>query len=126
MRSFITVITCFLVLGINRSSAETEHPTGARYVKHTFGRSSFMRTGVGAGIQEARNNPREWGRGAAGFGKRLASGFGEHVIKGTIEFGVATVRHEELGNFLMSRRTRLSAESCGLPSLRTTPTSAGS
>jgi transcriptional regulator with XRE-family HTH domain len=31
---------------------------------------------------------------------------------------VRPVRHEELGNFLMSRRTRLSAESCGLPSLR--------
>lgn len=31
---------------------------------------------------------------------------------------VRPARHEELGNFLMTRRTRLSAESCGLPSLR--------
>jgi len=97
MRSFITVITCLLLLGTNRSAAETEKPTAARYVKHTFNKSSLIRSGAGAAIQQARNNPREWGRGGAGFGKRLASGFGEHVIKGTIEFGVATVRHEELG-----------------------------
>jgi transcriptional regulator with XRE-family HTH domain len=29
-----------------------------------------------------------------------------------------SVRHEELGNFLMSRRKRLNPESCGLPSMR--------
>jgi hypothetical protein len=97
MRSFITVITCLLLLGTNRAAAETERSRGARYVKHTFSRSSLIRSGAGAAIQQARNSPREWGRGGAGFGKRLASGLGEHAIKGTIEFGVATVRHEELG-----------------------------
>ena len=97
MRFFITVITCLLLLGTNRSAAETERPAAARYVRHTFGKSSLIRSGAGAAIQQARNNPREWGRGGAGFGKRLASGFGEHAIKGTIEFGVATARHEELG-----------------------------
>ena len=97
MRFSITVIACLLLLGTNRSAAETEKPTAGRYVKHTFGKSSLIRGGAGAAIQQARNNPREWGRGGAGFGKRLASGFGEHVIKGTIEFGVASVRHEELG-----------------------------
>ena len=97
MRSFVTVITCVLLLGTNRSTAETERSIGAKYVKHTFSKSSLIRSGAGAAIQQARNNPREWGRSPAGFGKRLASGLGEHAIKSTIEFGVATARHEELG-----------------------------
>ena len=52
---------------------------------------------AGAAIQHARGSPHEWGGGASGFGKRLGSAFGEHVLKNTIEFGVASVRHEEQG-----------------------------
>jgi len=97
MRSCITLVTCILLFAGTCSPAQTKRPTATQYAKHTFGKSSLIRAGAGAAIQQARNNPREWGGGVAGFGKRLASGFGEHVVKGTIEFGVATVRHEELG-----------------------------
>jgi hypothetical protein len=97
MRSQITILITLLLSEPFSLPAVTSQSIGKRYVKHTFTPSSEVRSVAGAGIQQARNNPREWGGGFSGFGKRLASGFGEHVVKGTIEFGVATVRHEELG-----------------------------
>jgi hypothetical protein len=50
----------------------------------------------GAAIGTVRNSPHEWGQGPAGFGKRLASGLGRHVVKTGIEAGVGGLRHEDL------------------------------
>ena len=36
------------------------------------------------------------GRGGAGFGKRLGSAAGTHIIKNSIQYGVAGLRHEDL------------------------------
>ncbi|HEY6389800.1 MAG TPA: hypothetical protein VIX89_00905 [Bryobacteraceae bacterium] len=73
------------------------HPYRDRYVKDTFGKGAAARVGGGAAIQHLRNSPHEWGGGVAGFGKRLGSAFGQHLVKNSIQFGVASVRHEELG-----------------------------
>lgn len=98
MRRCLTVIICGLLAGTAWPAEEHGKTSRAHaYVKHTFGKTTAARAVAGAAIEQARNNPREWGGGMAGFGKRLASGLGEHVIKSSIEFGVATVRHEELG-----------------------------
>ena len=35
----------------------------------------FARTAAWAGVQQARDNPSEWGQGAKGYGKRLGAGF---------------------------------------------------
>lgn len=35
----------------------------------------FARTAAWAGVQQARDNPSEWGQGATGYGKRLGAGF---------------------------------------------------
>jgi Carboxypeptidase regulatory-like domain len=37
----------------------------------------FARTSWWAGVQQARNNPDEWGQGAAGYSKRLGAGFAD-------------------------------------------------
>jgi hypothetical protein len=37
----------------------------------------FARTAWWAGVQQARNNPDEWGQGAEGYGKRLGAGFAD-------------------------------------------------
>src|SRR5579872_3010723 len=42
------------------------------------------------------NSPHQWGRSPEGFAKRVGSGFGKHVIKQTIQAGVASVHHEDL------------------------------
>jgi hypothetical protein len=49
-----------------------------------------------AAIGAARNVPHEWGRGPAGFAKRVGSSLGQHAVKGTIQFGVSAWHHENL------------------------------
>ena len=49
----------------------------------------------GAALGQANNEPPEWGQGASGYSKRLASGYGRLVINRTIRFGVAAIDHED-------------------------------
>ena len=49
----------------------------------------------GAGVNQLRNEPPEWGQGASGYGYRFASGYGRMIIGRTIRFGVAAVDHED-------------------------------
>src|SRR5579864_9514243 len=97
MRVAITVTMLLLVSEIAPSAQKPAHPYRSQYVKDTYGKAAWAKAGTGAAIQHLRNSPHEWGGGMAGFGKRLGSAVGEHVVKNTIEFGVASVRHEELG-----------------------------
>jgi hypothetical protein len=66
------------------------------YRRHVFNKESAARAAAVGAINTARNSPREWGGGASGFAKRSASAFGQHVVKGTIEFGVGALHHEDL------------------------------
>ena len=98
MRASVTVTTLLLTIsGLAAGAVNPRHPYRSKYVKDTFGSRAAASAAAGAGIQQLRNSPREWHGGIAGFGKRLGSAIGQHVIKNTIEFGVASVRHEELG-----------------------------
>jgi hypothetical protein len=76
------------------NSSETQKNV---YIRQTFGLNAVTRTVGAAGLAQIQGKPHEWGGGVKGFGKRLASGFGSHLVKHTIQFGVATVRHERLG-----------------------------
>jgi hypothetical protein len=49
-----------------------------------------------AGIGQLRNTPHEWGQGGAAYAKRLGSHLGQLVVKQSIQFGVAALRHENL------------------------------
>ena len=98
MRRIYTISASLLLLAMLAAPATRgNHPYRSKYWRDTFGRRAALETGAGAAIQHARNSPHEWGGGMAGFGKRLGSGFGEHVVKNTIQFGVASARHEALG-----------------------------
>jgi len=66
------------------------------YVKHTFGRRAIAGSAGFAAFGTLRNRPHEWGRGGAGFGKRLASGFATHLVDNSIRYGVGSIRHEDL------------------------------
>jgi hypothetical protein len=66
------------------------------YKKEAFGKKAAVPVLTGASIRQARNSPRQWGRTVSGFGKRAASSLGVHVIKTSIEYVVAGVRHEDL------------------------------
>jgi hypothetical protein len=87
-----------LLLAASAQPAEkTRHPYRSEYVKHTFGKRAAVYTGASAGLQQLRNSPHEWGQGGAGFGKRIGSAFGQHIIKNSIQYPIAAFRHEELG-----------------------------
>ena len=67
-----------------------------QYVRQTYGKRALLSVGAHAAFGEAINRPSQWGRGPAGFGKRLLSGVGTHIVKNSIQFAVAAARHEDL------------------------------
>jgi hypothetical protein len=79
-----------------RSSRGTRHPYVREYKRKTFGKSAALPVVGGAAIRQMRGSPHEWGGGVGGFGKRLGSAFGTHVIKNSIQYTVAGIRHEDL------------------------------
>ena len=56
---------------------------------------SVVGPALGAGIGQWEDEPPEWGQGAKGYGHRIASGMGRHLISETIRFGVAAVDGED-------------------------------
>jgi len=97
----ILLVSILLTLSastITTASVPDPHkPTRRNYVRHTFGAPAIGKSAAGAGIQQLRHSPKEWGQGAGGFAKRLGSGFGTHVVNNTIHYGVSSWRHEEVG-----------------------------
>ena len=61
-----------------------------------YGTQVLQRTAIGATVSHVRNDPHEWGRGPAGFAKRVGSGLGTHAVKTSVTMGVAALRHEDL------------------------------
>jgi hypothetical protein len=102
MRSVAILIILPLSAGLAfsvppHSGNDPEKSTRKRFVKHTFGPEAVGMAGAGAGINQAANTPGEWGQGAAGFGRRFASGFGKHIVHNAIKYPVAKFLHEEFG-----------------------------
>lgn len=65
------------------------------YRHSLFNPDSFLSPAFGAALGQANNEPPEWGQGASGYGKRVASGYGRLVISRSIRFGVAALDHED-------------------------------
>jgi len=59
---------------------------------------SALSPAFGAAMGQGNDEPPEWGQGASGYGKRLASGYGRLVINRTIRFGIAALDHEDPRN----------------------------
>lgn len=68
-----------------------------KYVKRTYGPVAVGRSALGAAVAQGTDTPQEWGQGVVGFGRRFASAFGQHIIKKSIEYPVAKLRHEPFG-----------------------------
>lgn len=58
-----------------------------RYLNNTVG-TGLIGVGIGAGINQIANVPREWKRTGKGFAKRFASSFGENAIQETVGYGL--------------------------------------
>lgn len=74
------------------------------FFKKLFGPQAILETVPGAAFDTARGFPRQWGRGAAGVEKRLASQYGQFVIGEGIEMGVSALHKEDPRYFRMPDR----------------------
>ena len=98
--SFVLSLT--LLCGAERPPRA--HPYRDEYRKQTFGKRAIAPVVGGATIRHLRNSPHEWGGGWDGFGKRVGSALGKHVIKNSIEYTVAGLRHEDLHYYRSDKR----------------------
>src|SRR5579863_10087308 len=94
----VKIVIVSIILG--SIAAGAEKPTqseGKRYLRRTFSPAAVGNAGLGASVTQATNTPSEWGQGAAGFGKRMGSAFGKHLVKNGIQYPVGKLFHEEFG-----------------------------
>ena len=84
----------------------TQKERNKLFVRDLFTPFSFVQTAASAGFGQWRDRPPEWRQGAAGYGRRFASAFGEHVTQETLKFGLASLLHED-NRYVPSGRTRV-------------------
>jgi len=92
----MTLVAAAAALTNAAEKKTAQHPYRHEYVQRTVGKKAIFPVVGGAAVRQIRNSPHEWGHGGAGFGKRVGSSFGTNLVKNTIEFPVAAVRHEDL------------------------------
>jgi hypothetical protein len=54
----------------------------------------FLRAGAGGALAQWRDTPTEWGQGWDSYGVRVASRFGQNLVKQQILFAVQAIDHE--------------------------------
>jgi hypothetical protein len=65
------------------------------YLLATVGPFACVAEAAGAGIQQWRDSPHEWGQGGEGFGKRLGNNMAYNAIHQTITYGLSEALHED-------------------------------
>lgn len=78
------------------ATAKKSHPYRKSWKHETVGKRAVGRVAAGAGVQTLRNKPSKYGKGAAGFGKRLGAGLATNAVNKTVEHGIAAKLHEDL------------------------------
>ncbi len=71
------------------------------FLKRLVSTQALFETFPGAGFDEARNFPKQWGRGIDGFGKRVGSQYGQFAVGEAIEFGISAFHREDPRYFRM-------------------------
>jgi hypothetical protein len=73
------------------------------YLKSSFRPKSFAYSIAVAGIKQARDSVPEWGDGIEGYGKRLASSFGQKIVSHSIRIGLDGLLHQDSRYFASGR-----------------------
>jgi hypothetical protein len=95
-----------------------------RYVLDAYGPTALFAAGITAATDQPENAPPEWKQGAAGFGRRFGSRFGQFAVAETARYGLAAMLDEDtryhpcecggalprLGHALLSSVTARSAD----------------
>lgn len=71
--------------------------------RHLFDVENIVFAGVGAGFDQWRDRPSEWGEGWGPFGERWGSHIGYYVIQRSIMFPVQAIDHEDTRYFPSTR-----------------------
>jgi len=73
--------------------------------RHLFDADNLVFAGVGAGLDQLRDRPSQWGEGWGIFAGRYGSHIGQYVIQRSIMFPVQAVDHEDTRYFPSTRKT---------------------
>jgi hypothetical protein len=65
------------------------------YLFDAFGPYPIVAAGLVAGINQARNSPRDWDQGMTGFGRRWGSNYGIGAITTSTRYGLADLFRED-------------------------------
>lgn len=84
----------------------TQSDRNKMFVSALISPVSFVESAVSAGWGQMRDKPPEWRQGGAGYGKRYASSFAQHVTGESIKFGLASLLHED-NRYVPSGRERI-------------------
>lgn len=61
------------------------------YVHDILGPGAWVGVGAGSALEQAETSPTQWGTGASGFGKRVASTYGDMFVQESVRHGLAAV-----------------------------------
>jgi hypothetical protein len=73
--------------------------------RHLFDVDNMVFAGIGAGFDQLRERPGEWGEGWGSFTERYASHVGQYIIQRSIMFPVQAIDHEDTRYFRSTRTT---------------------
>ncbi len=59
------------------------------YVHDILGPGAWLGVAAGSALDQARSSPTQWGTGASGFGKRVASTYGDLLVQESVHHGLA-------------------------------------
>lgn len=73
--------------------------------RHFFDIENIVFAGMGAGLDQARDRPGEWGQGWGAFSERYASHLGQYAIQRSIAFPVQALDHEDARYFRSTKKS---------------------
>jgi len=86
----------FAVVGFSQDPDPTAWQSKLTYhVLNAYGPEALAESAVYDGYRQLTNFPREWGQGAAGYGRRVASTLAYSGIRNTLGFGLDTALHQD-------------------------------
>jgi hypothetical protein len=88
----VTALIALTMLSANARVVEGQSDNRVHnYVVSLVGPGALLSIGASAVIDQAQTDPAEWGNGASGFGKRVASAAGARFANETVRHGLAAV-----------------------------------
>jgi hypothetical protein len=113
----LTVSTCVLAQQTDPGAADSTSgpaPPPASFsvedklrydARHFFDIDNFIYAGIGAGLDQLRDRPGEWGEGGGAYAERYASHIGQYFIQRSIMFPVQALDHEDTRYYRSKRRS---------------------